>query len=1073
MAMRNLLLSLFGLGIVVFTLIVLSNKVGLGVEPGISKELAAEQVRYRLHDLAIPFIKNQGQSDPQINYTAHTLGGSYFVMKSGELVYIHPPAKIDSPAFAITFQLEGAHDVMPAGSDPSSTKVGYLTGNDINKWQSNVPTFNSVVFTNVYDGIHLSLRAHGNSVEQIFRVTPGAKADEIQVSISGSRKLSIENSGALAIQGSEAAILLSRPVAYQNIDGHRQPVDVAYALKDNSYTFVIGDYDRTRELMIDPLLQTTYLGGSSGEDINNITIHPTTGAVYVAGGTTSMGFGVDNLSLTHSDAYIAHLSSDLTTLIFVQFMGGTGNESVMDIAVHAAGPLAGRMIVMGPTDSTDWPATGFGTQGHDSMFVGDFGTDLQPHALKWMSGSLNDRPGALAIHPTSNDVYIAGETGSEDFPGTTGGAQPVKAGILDGFIAQLSDDLSVLKQATYIGGTNGSEVNLSIALDPVQGVYVKGRTNSWDDWPAVLTPLPAVPPQPEFGGGIEDLFVGLLETDLTAFKLVTFLGGNGIEDTRLTPFVIHPVSGKVYLSGTTKSNDFFAGIAITPGGFLGRFSNDLTSFEAVSSVSNLSVNGLLFNVSSDNLYLLGTTASGSLPGSATTGVFQPDYGGGLSDGAIAMFDANLALQAATYLGGSDYDGLTQMLIHPTTSDVYAAGYTWSTDFPMTSDGPQPVNAGFKEGFVVRMNANLGTPAQATYFGGSNNDTITALAVHPSTGDVYIGGSTDSTDLPGTAGGAQATMIMQPEVFVAQYDSTLAGSNQAADIEVTPTALDFGEIVASDSLTLTVTIANHGGADLTISNAFISFDALGWYSRDLNGPTNPCGTLPRVIPAGQYCTLTVTLAPEDFGTPSGRLTVESDDPVNFAVIVEMTGRGLWPQSISVRPDSLDFEIIWKDLGDENDIIDNLPDRPITTPAKKVIIENRGMDDLTISGIELTGENSSEFVIDQRTCELTPTRVLSPGGICSLYVSGEYKTYEPDVDCSTDWVCSRDDKTAQLNIESDDPENQVVPVPITGGLGFKKLSSDCSFEMFGSCWCFIATAAYATPMHEDVQLLRDFR
>jgi hypothetical protein len=51
------------------------------------------------------------------------------------------------------------------------------------------------------------------------------------------------------------------PVAYQEQRGKREPVEVTYWLRGNEYGFKVGDYDSTRELVIDPILAATYLGG--------------------------------------------------------------------------------------------------------------------------------------------------------------------------------------------------------------------------------------------------------------------------------------------------------------------------------------------------------------------------------------------------------------------------------------------------------------------------------------------------------------------------------------------------------------------------------------------------------------------------------------------------------------------------------------------------------------------------------------------------------------------------------------------------------------------------------------------
>jgi len=63
--------------------------------------------------------------------------------------------------------------------------------------------------------------------------------------------------------------------------------------------------------------------------------------------------------------------------------------------------------------------------------------------------------------------------------------------------------------------------------------------------------------------------------------------------------------------------------------------------------------------------------------------------------------------------------------------------------------------------------------QATYLGGSGTDEALALAIHPTSGDVYVAGFTTSTNFPGTTGGAQAANGGGGvDAFVARLSSTL-------------------------------------------------------------------------------------------------------------------------------------------------------------------------------------------------------------------------------------------------------------------------------------------------------------
>ena len=106
----------------------------------------------------------------------------------------------------------------------------------------------------------------------------------------------------------------------QEIAGRRVPVEAAYQVGgtggEMAYGFRVGPYARQADLMIDPLLQSTYLGGTVTDVANAIAIHPTTGDVYVAGQTSSADFpgvagGAQAAKSTGDDAFVARLTPSL------------------------------------------------------------------------------------------------------------------------------------------------------------------------------------------------------------------------------------------------------------------------------------------------------------------------------------------------------------------------------------------------------------------------------------------------------------------------------------------------------------------------------------------------------------------------------------------------------------------------------------------------------------------------------------------------------------------------------------------------------------------------------------------
>ena len=66
--------------------------------------------------------------------------------------------------------LVGASVTILKVEDRAQTKVNYFIGSDKSKWKTNISTYDSVSFGEVYKGIDLSLKAYGKTVEKVFTI---------------------------------------------------------------------------------------------------------------------------------------------------------------------------------------------------------------------------------------------------------------------------------------------------------------------------------------------------------------------------------------------------------------------------------------------------------------------------------------------------------------------------------------------------------------------------------------------------------------------------------------------------------------------------------------------------------------------------------------------------------------------------------------------------------------------------------------------------------------------------------------------------------------------------------------
>jgi hypothetical protein len=759
--------------------------------------VSSSSVAQHLTALRVPFVANAGQFDASVAYYATTFAATVSVTRDGRIVYALPerkrhvspqsalsgrqaqPVRLKHAALLTETAVAGA--MRPNPDEPSPTRVAYFAGSDPARWKRDLPSFETISLGEVWPHIRLDLRANGGSVEKRFTILPGGDPSRVRMHLAGGRIIRIDASGALIVSTANGDVTLTAPAAYQQRSGVQHVVRVAYELRGRSdYGFHLFGYDPALPVLIDPLLQATYLGGSKADTAFGLAIHPVSGDIYVAGAALSPDVpgtlgGAQPASGGKTDAFVGRLNAALTTLEQVTYIGGSEDDQANALAIH---PTSGDVYVAGQTSSTNFPATAGGAQATNGTFsTAGFVAHLNS-ALTTLDQSTYFAGGvtvayALAIHPASGDVYVAGSTIFSVLPQTTGGAQPASGGAVDGFVARLNAALTTLDQATYLGGGGGETVH-GLAIHPLSGdVYATGDSSS-TDFPGTAggeQPSHAV----DFGNS--DVFIARLNASLTTVNQATYLGGNNQETGQAV--AIHPTTGDVYVAGWTESTNF--------------------------------------------------------PG--TSGGAQSTFVGGDS-AFVAHLDAALkTLDQATYLGTSGANRAFAIAIHPASSEIYVAGYT-TGDFPGTSGGAQSTFGGFQDAFVARLNGALTALRQSTYLGGTSADMAEALAIHPATGQVYVAGFTQSRDFPGTAGGAQPAHGADgtnADGFIARLTADLAAAG-IADVDLDALVVSAGALSPAfspstvgyidsvpfgvASVTIAPTLAD-GSASVTVNGAAVA------------------------------------------------------------------------------------------------------------------------------------------------------------------------------------------------------------------------------------------------------------
>ncbi len=161
--------------------------------------------------------------------------------------------------------------------------------------------------------------------------------------------------GELLLALSETLELVERaPIAWQDVAGERNPVNVSYALgEQGELGFTLGAYDPALVLPIDPTLGYSTFLGDSRDDYGQAIAVDAKGNAYVTGSTQSENFPTSNaLDASHNggiyDAFVTKLNATGDALVYSTFLGGNGRDRGNAIAVDANG----NAYITGSTDSS-------------------------------------------------------------------------------------------------------------------------------------------------------------------------------------------------------------------------------------------------------------------------------------------------------------------------------------------------------------------------------------------------------------------------------------------------------------------------------------------------------------------------------------------------------------------------------------------------------------------------------------------------------------------------------------------------------------------------------------------------
>jgi hypothetical protein len=841
--------------------------------------------------LPLTFEANRGQTNAQAKFLVRGRGYTAHLTTDGMVLALRTKQTSKSMSGSSTtgtsnrpnmleIRLQGANaksDIV--GEQPQPGIVNYFIGRNPANWRTKIPTYARVRYKSVYPGIDLVYHGNHQQLEYDFELQPGSRPEQIAFEIRGANKAAVDANGNLVIKVNGSTLQVQCPVVYQMRQGEREQVKGEYVMKDPTHLgFRVSQYDRTQALVIDPVIAyATYLGGS-GTDVAGGMAVDAAGNLYLTGYTDSDDFpsGTSGFPANSNHVFVSKLDASGSNLLYTDYIGGNGEDYGIGLVLDSSNGV----FVTGSTTSSNFPVVNGYQQSQPGPYTGFLshvshdGSSLLYST--YLGGSTFDYPTSIAINQ-SGQVYVAGFTMSQNYPTVNalqGSASPNQGGNYGdyGFVTKFSEDGSSLIYSTYLAGSSNV-------------IQTCGSSPCW--------------PQP-----------------YSAVSGISLDANDNLYVTGTTNTYNYPTTSGVYqATNTTDGNAYISFVTkLTSAGALGYSTYFYGSGSDSISTNSIAVDG------TGSAYVTGTAASdGTFPVTVTS-ICDPGVSGfDCSYTFATKFDpTGSTLLYSTFLGAFNY-ATPQAILLDSQANAYILTNTTSPNF-QTINPVEGYTSGF-DALVVEINADATVQLFSTYLGGSGDEIPSGMALDTQ-GNVYIAGSTGSSDFPVTQAAFQTQSAGNNDTFLAKiYTGT------APIVSLTTTTLQFASTaVGSQSAASNVQLHNLTAMPLTIA----SISMLGDFSQN-----NTCGS---TLAAYASCTLSVTFAPTTSGNRTGSLTI-NDNATGAPHVIGLQGNGTSTANLSNTALTFATTAVGS-----------------SSAAQSVTLTNQGISALTISGVQLSGDFS---------------------------------------------------------------------------------------------------------------------
>jgi hypothetical protein len=692
------------------------------------------------------------------------------------------------------------------------------------------------------------------------------------------------------------------------VKGGKRKIDGAFVLlNENEVGFKVGSYDRSRTLIIDPVLSySTYLGGSGTESNAKIAVDAA-GNAYVTGCTDSIDFPTNKAlqPANHGgdcDLFVTKINASGTALVYSTYLGGSGNESASGIAVDKTG----NVYISGKTGSADFPSTQPDSPKAGEAFVVKMSGSGS--ILAYSAGLPGVSADDIAVS-REGTAYVAG-SGTFDSPPINGAAFCLGYCM---FVTKLNASGTAPEYSTYFSSWANMEWVSGVAVDQAGNAYVAGSNDQSRGGATIdgfLIKIDASGSNIVYEGSIQPIYSECGDIEFWTTDIAVDAKGNAYVTGYTVPISVagmydcepdRSTNAWITKINTNTTGSFEVATGTTISGAGGNW-NSIVGGTGDDWASAIAVDG------SGNAYLTGYTLSTDFP---AVNALQRHRSGG-KDAFITKINPNSGLVYSTYLGGHSDDLGLGIAVTP-NGNAYVIGQTSSTGFSKSPIAYQSTLRGATDAFVTKIASNtfvsvapatvgfgqplVGSECAAKKITVTNNKTsaLTVSRIHlegvnaadftqvhtcptslaaGATCDVWV------TFKPSVKGVRNGFLVINDADPASPQAVALSGTGTI--VSLSPKTLAFGtQAVGTTSAARTTILTNTGSAALNVSGMNITGANAGDFVL-----SSDCGTS---VGGGTSCRIDANFKPTATGSRNATLSI-SDDGGGSPHKVTLVGSG---------------------------------------------------------------------------------------------------------------------------------------------------------------------------------------